>query len=271
MPRNTRTTRTSRSRRRPRTPWLSALALIPVLAVSLYGAGVFNGAGGATAREDLAPAAPGQTLPVTAPAGFESAGPARELLDTLPVKGRAPKTGYDRVQRFGVAWFDADRNGCDTRNDILARDLTEVTTRGGCRVLSGVLNDPYTGSTIAFERGEKTSSLVQIDHVVALLNSWETGAARLDDETRRLLANDPLNLLAVDGPTNTQKSASDAATWLPPRREFRCPYVARQVSVKAAYGLWVTPAEHAAMAAVLDTCPGQEAAQSRLRPPAPTP
>lgn len=176
------------------------------------------------------------------------------LLDTLPVKGRAPKTGYTREQ-FGAAWADTDRNGCDTRDDILARDLATITKRGACTVLSGILRDPYTAKVIDFARGQGTSALVQIDHIVALSDAWQTGAQQLSAEQRVRFANDPRNLLAVDGATNQAKGDADAATWLPPNRAFRCDYVTSQVAVKAAYGLWVTRAEHDAIARVLATCP----------------
>ncbi|HEU4666278.1 MAG TPA: DUF1524 domain-containing protein [Arthrobacter sp.] len=185
---------------------------------------------------------------------------AAALLATLPVKGRAPKTGYERAL-FGPTWADVDQNGCDTRNDILRRDLTEITytTSVPCTVKTGVLADPYTGATINFIRGTSTSSAVQIDHVVALSDAWQKGAQQLTTEQRTAFANDPLNLQATDGPTNQQKGDGDAATWLPPNKGFRCEYVARQVSVKARYSLWVTQAEHDAIAGILAGCPGQEA------------
>jgi hypothetical protein len=186
-------------------------------------------------------------------------GDAATVLAQLPVKGRAPFTGYSREQ-FGQAWTDTDRNGCDQRNDVLARDLVDETFRPGtnnCIVLTGTLHDPYTGRTIAFRRGAETSDDVQIDHVVALSNAWQTGAQQFDAATRELFANDPLNLLATDGQTNQDKGAGDAATWLPPNRGAWCGYVARQVAVKAKYGLWVTAAERDAIARVLDTCPGE--------------
>ena len=182
---------------------------------------------------------------------------ALEVLATLPVKGRAPKTGYSRDQ-FGPAWSDVDHNGCDTRNDMLRRDLTALALRPGtrdCVVLSGVLADPYTATAINFLRGNTTSTAVQIDHVVALSDAWQKGAQQLSPAQRLSFANDPLNLLAVDGPANQSKSDGDAATWLPPNKSYRCDYVARQISVKSSYGLWVTQAEHDAMARVLSDCP----------------
>lgn len=198
--------------------------------------------------------------------------PALAVLAELEVKGRAPKTGYDREQ-FGQRWLDVDRNGCDTRNDTLARDLTEVAKAGPCTVVSGVLSDPYTGASIDFVRGQDTSALVQIDHVVSLSDAWQKGAQQLSADQRASFANDPLNLLAVDGSANAQKGDGDAATWLPKNRAFRCAYVARQVSVKATYGLWVTPAEHDAMARVLAGCPDEPALTSAYaaQPPAPEP
>ncbi|MET1053256.1 MAG: DUF1524 domain-containing protein [Mycetocola sp.] len=191
---------------------------------------------------------------------------ALALLESLAVKGKAPRTGYERTGMFGTAWLDVDRNGCDTRNDILARDLTDIVTSGSCRVMTGNLVSPYTASTISFVRGENTSALVQIDHVVALSNAWQTGAQQLTEAQRISLANDPLNLLAVDGRSNAQKSDGDTATWLPANKAFRCGYVARQVSVKATYGLWVTKAERDAMARVLDSCPGESALTSPFTP-----
>ncbi|WP_426518461.1 HNH endonuclease family protein [Diaminobutyricibacter sp. McL0618] len=179
---------------------------------------------------------------------------ARVLLATLPVKGKAPKTGYDRVGDFGPAWKDMDHNGCDTRNDILARDLVDKTESGTCKVLTGILHDPYTGKTIDFVRGPNSAD-VQIDHRVPLANAWQTGAQQLTLLQREQLANDPLNLVAVDGPTNERKSDGDAATWLPPQASYRCTYVADQVAVKARYHLWVAPAEHDAIARVLAGCP----------------
>lgn len=194
---------------------------------------------------------------------------ALEVLETLAVKGRAPKTGYERTE-FGQAWADVDRNGCDTRNDMLSRDLTAKAFKPGtrdCLVLTGILADPYTAATIDFVRGSATSSAVQIDHVVALNDAWQKGAQQLTMAQRTAFANDPLNLLAVDGPSNQSKGAGDAATWLPPNKGYRCDYVARQISVKATYGLWVTQAEHDAMAGVLENCADVEVPTNQTPPP----
>ena len=187
-------------------------------------------------------------------------GVAIAVLQTLPVKGRAPKTGYSR-DAFGQRWADVDRNGCDTRNDILKRDMTSIVHKAktrNCVVLSGTLIDRYSGETINFVRGEVSSMEVQIDHVVALSNSWQTGAFKLSIAQRTALANDPLNLFAVKGRLNSQKGDGDAATWLPPMKSFRCAYVAQQIAVKAKYSLWVVAPEKAAMLAILSQCPTQE-------------
>lgn len=196
---------------------------------------------------------------------------ALDVLAGLPVKGRAPKTGYSRAE-FGQAWADVDRNGCDTRNDILNRDLTARTYKPrtrNCVVLTGVLADPYTSTVIDFVRGPN-SAVVQIDHVVALSDAWQKGAQQLSVQERTAFANDPLNLLAVDGRTNQQKGDGDAATWLPPNKGYRCAYVARQISVKSAYKLWVTQAEHDAMARILGGCAGARVpapASAAAKPP----
>lgn len=241
--------------RPPRRLPFRVLLVLTVFAIAAYAVSAFSGlAAPAPTGAPTAPAVSGVPTASSAPAA-SGAAETLALLATLAVKGRAPKTGYDRDARFGSAWIDDDGNGCDTRNDVLARDLAESTLEGVCRVLAGTLADPYTGATIVFRRGQDTSALVQIDHVVALSNAWQTGAAQLSAERRVSFANDPLNLLAVDGAANGSKGDGDAATWLPPNTGFRCAYVSRQVAVKAAYALWVTPAEHDAMVRVLDRCP----------------
>ena len=198
-----------------------------------------------------------RALPQPTQQQIQSGKLASTVLTTLAIKGRAPKTGYTREQ-FARGW--AMVNGCDMREHILARDMTSVKMRSetDCTVLSGTLNDPYTGKTILFNRGPDTSGDVQIDHVVALGDAWQKGARQLSAALREQLYNDPLELLAVDGPANQQKSDGDAATWLPPNKSYRCRYVARQIAVKAKYHLWVTVAEHDAMARILTTCPTQE-------------
>ncbi|MGZ8822302.1 MAG: HNH endonuclease family protein [Aeromicrobium sp.] len=201
----------------------------------------------------------------TKPAPEPGAGSAVAALATLTVKGRAPRTGYDRAL-FGQSWLDVDRNGCDTRNDILRRDLAQYVLKpdsNGCAVLTGLLQDPYTGRSIAFIRGWESSLAVQIDHVVALNDAWQKGAQTWTTEKRERFANDPLELLAVDGPANGSKSDGDAATWLPPNKPYRCEYIARQVAIKVKYGLSVTAAEGAAMARVLKRCPDQKLPRPR--------
>ncbi|WP_336651564.1 MULTISPECIES: HNH endonuclease family protein [unclassified Leucobacter] len=252
------------------------LAALAVCALAVAGAFVAQGSaegGGSSASPQAGTGTLRQTEPQPkGPVGADrGASPAPvaertavEVLDAIPVKGRAPKTGYDRRAGFGDGWQDPDRNGCDARNDVLRRDLVDVSIDERCRVLSGVLRDPYTGADIDFLRGERSSQAVQIDHVVALSDAWQKGAQALAREQRIAFANDPLNLLAVDGAANSRKGDGDAATWLPPERGFRCEYVARQISVKAAYGLWVTDAEGDAMRRVLASCPDQPAYASAL-------
>lgn len=180
---------------------------------------------------------------------------AAQALEVLEVKGRAAKTGYSRGQ-FGDGWENS--GGCDTRNRILARDLKSVLYEvNSCIVLSGSLDDPYTGKQLQFTRGSGTSSAIQIDHVVALSDAWQKGAQLFTPALRHQFANDGLNLLAVDGGANQNKGDGDAATWLPPNKSIRCSYIARQISVKLKYSLWVTSAEKTAMQNILKECPDQ--------------
>jgi hypothetical protein len=218
------------------------------LAVLLVGVGLGGGLmlQGSSASNDAQ-----QTTEVIAHA---PQGSMLEVLGKLAVRGRAPKTGYSRAE-FGPAWADTDHNGCDTRDDILRRDLTAIQARAGtngCVVVAGQLADPYTGKRITFHKSAAAN--VQIDHVVALSDAWQTGAQGWSAATRLEFANDPLELLAVDGQANQDKGDGDAATWLPPQKSFRCDYVGRQVAVKYRYRLWVTAAERTAMARVLQTC-----------------
>ena len=242
---------------RSSSPWHRTRAELPAgpgaVAVVVYLASALAVVlGVALALPGLTSVADGLRYPVTA----DDVTSARAALATLAVKGRAPRTGYDRAA-FGPAWQDVDRNGCDTRNDILGRDLTGIEFKPGtrdCLVLGGTLADPYSGREIAFARGAETSANVQIDHVVALSDAWQKGAQAWPATVREAFGNDPANLLAVDGPLNQAKGAADAATWLPPHKPYRCRYVLRQVRVKVAYGLWVTAAEGEAMARELGRC-----------------
>jgi hypothetical protein len=184
---------------------------------------------------------------------------AAAVLASLRVKGRSPMTGYSREQ-FGPAWLDANRNGCDTRNDVLRRDLTRRIVKpgtDGCVILRGTLVDRYTHRTIRFVRAGAYANELDIDHVVALGNAWVSGASRWNIRQRAALANDPMNLLVVDPSANRQKGDGDAATWLPAYQPFRCRYVARQIAVKDKFRLSVAPAEKAAMLRILAACPGQ--------------
>jgi Protein of unknown function (DUF1524) len=199
--------------------------------------------------------APSQPIPQPS-AQFDE---ARAQLASLPVKGWDRRTDFSR-SRFGEPWSDDvnvqfGHNGCNTRDDVLRRDLTQLVVRPGtCYAESGVLNDPYTGESITFVRGPQTSEAVQIDHVVSLSDAWYKGARDWDDQRRRDFANDPRNLLAIGATANFDKAFRDANAWLPPNPAFRCAFVARQVEVKSVYRLWVSANEKQAMAAVLDHC-----------------
>lgn len=181
---------------------------------------------------------------------------AKQKITSITVKGRAPKTGYSRDE-FGPAWSDVDHNGCDTRNDILARDLTDETFKAGtknCVVETGVLQDKYTGKTINFVRGQKTSTLVQVDHLQPLSLAWQQGAQQWTAEKRKQFANDPINLRAADGPTNGSKSDSGPGSWLPPNKAYRCEYIAEFVAVAAKYELSMNQGDFDASKTILDGC-----------------
>ena len=180
---------------------------------------------------------------------------ASEVLAKLEVKGRAPKTGYKRTE-FYNGWPDID--GCNLRQRILKRDFGETAvTDEKCNVVAGKFYEPYTGEVMEFHTRKEISKGVQIDHVVALSDAWQKGAQYKTSEVRYQIATDPLNLIAVQAAANQQKSDGDVATWLPHNKSFRCQYVARQISVKFKYELWVTEAEKNAMSQILAGCPEQ--------------
>lgn len=205
----------------------------------------------------MAASSPAQANPTPHTASTSS---ALTYLNSLKTHIWASHSGYSRA-KFSKGWGKISFSGhrCDLRNYVLVRDLVGEThsKSNWCYVTSGNLNDPYTGKLIHFVRGLRTSAAVQIDHVVALSNAWSTGAQRLSAASRYQLANDPMNLLAVDGPTNASKSDKDASRYLP-RKSFRCSYVARQLAIKRKYKLWVTSNEKNAMRRVLVTCPKQK-------------
>lgn len=186
---------------------------------------------------------------------------AKIALATLSVRSGDDAPSYSR-EVFGESWADVDNDGCDTRNEVLGRDLREVEYKRGfprnCVVIRGLLEDPYTGKYVEFMRGPQTSAAVQIDHVVALGDAWRAGAYQWDYLKRQQFANDPENLLAVIGYVNEDKGRQRADQWLPPNDQYHCAYVARQIRVKAKWNLSVTPAEKETMIAVLAKCPAVE-------------
>lgn len=225
---------------------------------------------------------PGSSASPSAGAGAESSGKgvssnlsasqvttAASELETLQVKPKGDMSGYQnkRKELFGD-WSSGDKannvamagNGCDTRNDILARDLDNVKKDGKCTVVAGRLWDPYGTEKnpydhyIDFKRGAKTSSAVQIDHIVALGNVWASGGDKLSPEDRLRVANDPINLIAVDGPENGKKQDKDASEWLPHNDKLHCLYAASQIRVKAKYHLTVTPAEKDTLSKLITQC-----------------
>lgn len=250
---------TDRRSRRARRALL--LVVLPVLAVGgLAGCAetAVGGDAGSAEATSLAQQLDGAEAAGTAPTS-EAADIASNALAVLATMEVAPKTEwdgpFDRIGSFGEGWQDPDGNGCDARNDALERDLVDVELLGdGCRVAAGTFHDPYSGDTVEFVRGPETSDDVQIDHVVALYNAWRTGAQDLSFEERVDLANDPLNLQPTIDWVNDEKMSQDASQWLPPDDAYHCTYVARQIAVKASYGLWVTQNEHDAMADVLAGC-----------------
>jgi len=242
---------------------LASVAIGLVVAPTLVGCAAVAGGGNpptTISKVTPSPSATSQPTPSptpSAPSATPTPSDALTELAALPVKGRAPMTGYSSVEAFWGMWGNQP-DGCDTRNFVLTRDMTGVAMKAGsrCLVQTGTLADPYTGKTISFTRGSggNHDGGVQIDHVVARGNAWATGAFAWTPEQRSAFANDPLGLLAVDATANQKKGDGDAATWLPANKAFRCQYVTIQVQLKAKYNLWVTQPEHDAIEKILEAC-----------------
>jgi hypothetical protein len=243
---------------RAATPSVRSLSA-PAVAVSATPTGApvtqLEQAGPATASvsPDVA-GSPLVALPSPSPGTGSVLATAVAQLATLRVAPRSYAKPYRRTA-FGQTWADVDENGCDTRNDVLRRDLAGVTLKPatlGCVVARGNLHDPYSGAVVEFVRGGPVR--IEIDHVVSLADAWHTGALSWSAAQRVAFANDPLELLAVSADLNQTKADSDAASWLPPSTARRCTFVARQVAIKAKFRLWLTTAEHDAIARVLRGC-----------------
>lgn len=161
---------------------------------------------------------------------------------TTPAGASRAGAPYDR-DAFGSAWADVDGNGCGQRDDVLLRDLTRVTVdTDGCTVLAGVLADPYTASTVLFERG---ASQVDIDHLVPLAAAWRMGADSWTDAKREAFANDPDNLRASYMGANRSKGDKTLSEWMPENRGFHCEYATEFMAVASKYELAVSPADAA--------------------------
>jgi len=268
------TARRTQSRRTTINPRILLLFIVLIAIVS--------GIGYVSTGEDV----PGSSASNGPPAQPAPSPPALSSEAALALVAALPDAVYsddgsysgNRDELFGDAWsFDFDQNGCDARNDILARDLaaTDIDP-ASCRVFTGTLIDPYTGETIDFVRGQDTSAEVQIDHLLPLKAVYATGGAAWPAEKRMAIANDPLNLMAVKGSENSSKSDSLPSEWLPgfypdvsdrhdlgqrvvwddlpADTSLQCWYVDRLVPVFVAYDLGITPEDRAAMTKVLDTC-----------------
>ena len=199
-----------------------------------------------------------------AQADIPTVAPGVDVLAGIPqIPVRIRSYDYHR-DAFGDTWTDDNpapggHNGCDTRNDILDRDLVDKTyvsiKRCPKAVATGILHDPYTNATVAFTRGAQVGAAVQIDHIVPLALAWDLGARNWPDDMRVRFANDPANLIAVEGQANQDKGDSEPAVWMPPNHAFWCQYAVQFTNVLRGYGLPVDVPSAAVLRQAADTCP----------------
>ncbi|WP_310786699.1 HNH endonuclease family protein [Mycobacterium sp. Z3061] len=228
--------------------WLAAVAVLAlVVAYQTLGSSAARHADEFAARADVPTVAPGADV--------------LEGIAVVPMRLHR----YDYLRSaFGDAWTDDNdapggHNGCDTRDDILNRDLVDVThvytKRCPEAVATGILHDPYTNSVIAFQRGAKVGEAVQIDHLVPLSYAWDMGANGWPAAQRVRFANDPANLLAVQGQANQDKGDSPPALWMPPNAAFACQYAIQFIAVLRGYALPVDQASGDVLRRAAATCP----------------
>lgn len=233
---------------RKRIWWLAAAATLALLvAYQTVGSTVTRHADEFAARADIPTVQPGVDV----------------LAGVAVVPRRNHRFDYRR-SAFGDAWDDNNdaplgHNGCDTRDDILARDLVDVTfvftKRCPNAVATGTLHDPYTNAVIAFQRGAKIGEAVQIDHIVPLAYAWDMAAASWPARLRVKFANDPGNLLAVQGQANQDKGDSPPAQWMPPNGAFACQYAMQFIAVMRGYALPLDQASADVLRQAAGTCP----------------
>ncbi|RCV48298.1 HNH endonuclease family protein [Marinitenerispora sediminis] len=249
MPRSSRPAARQSDRGRLAGVFASVVAVIALAALisALTGRDFFAGLRELTGD---GPQAGGTAAPSQAPAPPADVREAREVLAGIEVAEPRPRGDYERDE-FGSGWVDTDGNGCPTRHDVLARDLDDAVVESDCRVVAGVLDDPYTGERIEFSSDDPQA--VQIDHVVPLSLAWRMGADEWDRDRRVEFANDFGNLLAADGPANGEKSDSGPAEWQP-YAGYRCSYALSYIDVTHRYGLPLAAEDRDALAGMLDTC-----------------
>ncbi len=229
--------------RRPPRPLLALVLLL--VAVPLVACDPADAGSASTSRS-------GPTGASQAPGVGTSAPAAVSELARLAVRPERDARSYRR-EAFGQRWADVDRNGCATRDDVLARDLRDVRRRGRCVVVAGTGVDFYTGEAFRFEKAQ--ADRVQVDHVVALAEAWRSGASSWTEDRRRAFANDPRGLVLTSRSVNAGKGDQDAGTWAPASRAAACRFAVVVVQVKSAYGLAVDTREREGLLADLRACP----------------
>jgi hypothetical protein len=171
------------------------------------------------------------------------------MLKTLPVSPEYP-SGYDRD--LFKHWSDADKDCFNTRAEVLQLETSTKTSHSStCTIKNGKWYSPYDNVTLV-EAGK-----LDVDHVVALKEAWDSGAKKWDSRSREAFANDlgyAGSLIAVSLGSNRSKSDRDIAEWLPTNASYRCTYVAVWVSVKWRWSLTVDAAEKTAISNVLKGC-----------------
>lgn len=226
--------------------WVAAAALAIVVAYQTVSTSAERSAGYA-AEADVPTVAPGVDV----------------LAGVAEIPARIRSGDYRRAA-FGEAWTDDNtapggHNGCDTRNDILDRDLIDktyvATSRCPTAVATGTLRDPYTSTTIPFTRGNQTGAAVQIEHIVPLAYAWDQGARFWTDQLRVRFANDPANLVAVQGQANQDKGDKEPASWMPPNAAFHCQYAMQFIAVLRGYALPVDAPSAPVLREAAATCP----------------
>jgi hypothetical protein len=202
-----------------------------------------------TAALTLVPLATGLTTHASASPSAAERLSLHDAVEALPQAAEV-RDGYART-KFRH-WVDEDRDGCNTRAEVLiAESRTPAEIGPGCKILGGSWFSYYDQAHLTEPRG------LDIDHMVPLAEAWDSGASQWTAARRQAYANDlgsERSLVAVTAKTNRSKSDQDPAEWMPPAVDARCTYLSDWIATKLRWNLTTDTTERNTLRDLAVTC-----------------